>query len=119
MVLVRFAMPFIIRHAACWQSPSRLSGVTHLKNPPHMVVDTYPICSTIPLGSLHNQHLDPAPPHCLHPFPIPRQNNNATQKLVLKEDNVLLHLRHLLIKVAGDVQASQKRLFIPAMNAKP
>ena len=30
-----------------------------------------PLCSTIPLGSLHNQHLDPAPPIACIPFPSP------------------------------------------------
>jgi hypothetical protein len=39
--------------------------------------------------------------------------------LVLKEDNVLFHIPHLLVEVGGDVQASQKSLFIPAIHAKP
>ena len=53
--------------------PGRLSGVTLLKNAPHLEVDSTPICSTIPLapGSLHNQHLDPAPPIACIPFPSP------------------------------------------------
>ena len=99
---------------AAYQGP-----VTLLKNAPHLEVDSTPLCSTIPLGSLHNQHLDPAPPHCLHPLPIPCQNDSASQKLILKEDNVLLHIPHLLVEVGGDIQASQKGLFIPAIHAKP
>ena len=53
--------------------PGRLSRVTLLKNAPHLEVDSTPICSTIPLapGSLHNQHLDPAPPIACIPFPSP------------------------------------------------
>ena len=52
-------------------SPGRLSGVPLLKNAPHLEVDSTPLCSTIPLGSLHNQHLDPAPPIACIPFPSP------------------------------------------------
>ena len=39
----------------------RLSGVTLLKNAPHLEVNSTPLCSTIPLGSFHNQNLDPVP----------------------------------------------------------
>ena len=63
--------------------------------------------------------LRPSPPHCLHPLPIPCQNDNAIQKLILKEDNVLLHIPHLLVQVGGDIQTCQKSLFISAIHAKP
>ena len=54
------------------------------------------------------------PRRCTH-----RQNNDASRKLVLKENNVLLHIPHLLVEGGGDVQGSQKSPFIPAFHAKP
>ena len=72
-----------------------------------------------PIGVFAQPTLRPSPPHCLHPLPIPCQNDSASQKLVLKEDNVLFHIPHLLVEVGEDVQASQKSLFIPAIHAKP
>ena len=51
--------------------------------------------------------LRPSPPHCLHPLPMPCQNDSASQKLVLKEDHVLLHIPHLLVEVGGDVQTKK------------
>ena len=98
--------------------PAAYQGSHFSRMPPILRWTPPPFCSTIPLGSLHNPHLDPAPPHCLHPLPIPCQNDSASQKLVLKEDNVLFHIPHLLVEVGGDVQASQKSLFIPTIHAK-
>ena len=60
-----------IQNAACCVLVGRVSGVTHLKNTPYLEVNSTPICSTIPLGSLHNQHLEPAPPIACIPFPSP------------------------------------------------
>ena len=43
-------------------SPPAVYQGSDLKNAPHLEVDSTPICSTIQLGSLHNQHLDTTPP---------------------------------------------------------
>ena len=54
-----------------------------------------------------------SPTHCLHPFPILNQNNNATQKLVLKLQDCLLHILHLLIEVSGDIKLLKKACSSP------
>ena len=76
--------------------PQAVREGSHIsKMPPHLLNNTIGVFAQLTLRA--------SPPDCLHPFPIPRQNNNASQKLVLKEDNVLLHLLHLLIEVGEDI----------------
>ena len=60
-----------------------------------------------------------SPTNCLHRFPISGHNHNASQKLVLKLEDYLLHVLHLLIEVSGDNQASSKSPLIPPIHAKP
>ena len=92
MVLsMHFAMPFRIRHAArCW-SPGRLSRVILLIFNKATAVFAQPTLKATP------------PIACLAFPPIPNQNDNASPKLVLKSEDCLLHILHLLIEVSRDI----------------
>ena len=69
------------------------------------------------IGVFAQPTLRPDPPHWLHPLPIPNENDTASQKLVLKLYDCLLHILHLLIEVSGDIKASQKSFLIPPIQA--
>ena len=96
--------PCMRRHTSQRCPPS--GGGLH----PHLLNNT--------IGVFAQPTLRPSPPHWLHPLPIPRQNNNASQKLILKEDNVRHHIPHLLVEVGEDVRASQKSPVYPSHRCK-